>query len=200
MTKHPRTHIPDFEPLGHIYMASDGMILPSVTTILKEELGLYSWGSSSAATRGTHVHLACQYYDEGNLDEATVRPEIQPYLAQYKLALQEHGITVLQNELRRYSPKYLFAGSIDKVVEISGRRAILDIKTGSKEHWHRWQTAGYKELMAPELGQSVDRYDLYLSPDDSELVQHQGKRDFGEFMAFLSTYTIKGNTGYRKTK
>lgn len=190
---------PYFQVEGHCYHTPDGMVLDSVTTIIKNECGLYQYGSATAATKGDHVHRACQFHDEGSLNETTVYDEIQPYLEQYKLALTAQGIVVKQNEVRRYSPKYLYAGCVDKVVEIENNLALIDIKTGATEHWHRWQTAAYAELLRLELG-PLDRYILYLKPDSFRLAQHDNKRDFGEFLALLAANTIKINSGYRKRK
>jgi hypothetical protein len=199
--------IPCFNPIGHLYHDAAGQALDSVTTILKAELKLYNYGSQDAANRGTEVHKACQFHDEKDLIEADLPDEVAPFFKQYKLALKAHNIKVHFNELRRYSRKYLFAGCIDKIISINGEHGILDIKTSKTltvSTWWRWQTAAYTDMMKDEaiaLGLPLTkRWALVLSPEKFRLVEHDGKRDFFEFLALQAAHTIKCNTGYRKRK
>jgi hypothetical protein len=207
--------IPHFEPIGHLYHDDGGQCLDSTTTILKAELDLYRFGSQAAPRRGTNVHKTAQYYDEKDLDLASlsapelVAERIGEYLEQYILALKTHGIIVHANELMRYSKKYGYAGTIDKVVTIDGAHGTLDLKTNGKaitvENWHKWQTASYDELIREEFKALYDmaltkRWTLYLTPDKFRLVEHTGRRDFQEFLAFLAAHNLKCNNGYRKRK
>ena len=192
-----KAHIPLFIHDGHQYHDPAGMVLPSVTTILKGELGLFHYSSQGAANRGQDVHSACQYYDEGDLDEKTLTDEVREYLESYKKAISHEGIKVQQNELRRYSPKYMYAGTVDKIATVNGIPTLIDLKTGQAGPWHRWQTAAYAELVRLEIGE-LQRFALYIKPDGYQLIRHDGKRDFLEFLALMSAYTIKLNTGYLK--
>lgn len=189
---------PSFEPIGHLYQSDDGMILDSVTTVLKAELGLYQYtGVTGAATRGTNVHMACQFYDEGDLDEATVSDEVRPYFEQYKLALAEYEIEVEWNEKRRYHPKYLYAGSPDKGAKVERIPSIVDIKTGAEEKWHFMQLGPYGELVKAEYPHKK-YYDLYLTPTSHKLVEQDGRKGMAYFLALLAAHNLKKNLGYRK--
>ena len=197
--------IPHFEPIGHLYHDDAGTFLESSTTVLKAELGLYQFSSNKAAGRGTEVHKAAHYYDDGDLNEKSLTDEIAAYLEQYKKALAFYKIKVHANELMRYSRKYLFAGTCDKVVTIAGEHGPLDLKTGSVEKWHKWQTASYYDLLAEEFEKLhglkfSKRWALYVSPTNYCLVEHKGARDFYEFLAFLAAHNLKINNGYRKAK
>jgi hypothetical protein len=193
-------YIPSFEPKGHIYQSDEGEVLPSVTTIIKDSLKIYqykSYGPSVAATRGTYVHLACQMYDENDLDESTIDPVVAPYLESYKLALKKYGINVEANELMRYHPTLKFAGSIDKVVMLDGKRTIIDIKTGKEECWHKWQTGAYAELLKAELG-PLERADLYIKPDSFYLARHTCATDARDFRLLRAEINIPESDTYTK--
>jgi len=199
--------IPSFEPIGHQYHDSAGMALDSITTILKEELGLYQFSSQAAPVRGTDVHAACQYHDEGGVKEDNLTYEVVQYFEQYKLALAAHSIKVRTNELMRYSKKYAYAGRLDKIATIENENGVLDLKTCKNMHeekWHKWQTAAYFEMVKKEFAANdfplTKRWVLYLSPDSFRLVEHTGKRDFVEFLALMAARTIKINNGFLKTK
>lgn len=199
--------IPNFEPVGHLYHDNAGMALDSVTTILKEELGLYQFSSQTAPIRGTNVHKACHYHDEGDLNEKSLSGEVLSYFEQYKKALAHYKIIVRANELMRYSPTYHFAGTLDKIVTIETSNGVLDIKTCKvfkTEPWHSWQTASYLEMVKKEFAANglplTKRWALYLTPDSFHLVEHTGQRDFLEFIALMSARQIKINAGYLKRK
>ena len=196
-----KPHIPDFELKGHIYAKpDDGMLMESVTTVLKAELGLYQYGNNTRAEFGRNVHLACQYEDEGSLDYGTVAPDILLRLNQFKKAKKEHNIQILGSELKRYHPKYLYAGTLDLLANVDGKPGIIDIKTGSKEPWHALQTGAYTELIRLEHDELLLRFALYLTDTKYELIPHTHKRDFLDFLTFFVAHMLKINMGYRKRK
>ncbi|CAK0743053.1 putative PDDEXK_1 domain-containing protein [Gammaproteobacteria bacterium] len=204
MTTTQKLYIPAFEPVGHLYHDAAGQILDSVTTILKAELGLYQYSSQGKANLGTYIHKACHYFDEGDLKEETLLDDARPYVEQYKRALSSENIKVLRNEVMRYHVKYMYAGSLDKIVVIGDKAGVLDIKTGKEESWHKWQTGAYAEMVKHEYKDSrppfLGRWALYLAPDSYRLVEHNRKQDFREFLAFLAAHNLKVNNGYRNRK
>lgn len=119
-----------FESAKHEYFLGKRK-LDSVTQIL-QYLGLtndYSNISSFYADRGTAVHKAVEFVDKGTLDDATLDPICAPYVAAYRRFLRESGYTPLYWEVPLYHGGLGFAGTIDKVGLLNGRRGILDIKT-----------------------------------------------------------------------
>lgn len=205
MTK--QTYEPCFDPMSHTYHTPDGTRLEGVTDILRGELGGFDGFPESAAMRGTNVHNAIQYYNENDLDESSISSEIARYLDCFKRASEFHKIKIIQNEIMRYHPKYLYAGRCDAVVEVDGIIGIVDYKTGvPDEPRERWQLAAYVELLKYEIPNLKGRWNLYLKPDQYKdncgfkLVEHKSPRDFMEFIALLSAYTIKKNEGYIKEK
>jgi len=207
MKKEYKPLIPNFLAVGHVYHDDGGMVLDSVTTILKAELDLYNFSTQDAANRGTNVHKSCQYYDEQDLNESSLTEEVNAYFQQYKFAKKAHNITVHHNELMRYSKKYGYAGTVDKIVTIAGENGILDIKTSKTAaacSWWELQTAAYFDFLKEECAAMslpiTRRWVLVLAPDKFKLIEHTGKRDFNEFLALLSANAIKINRGYRKRK
>lgn len=190
---------PDFDLKTHTYHTPEGIECPSVTSILKMELGSFQYGDNYYAQRGTAIHQACQYYDEGDLDEQSLDPLIKPYLESYKNFLKEIKIKILQNEMKRYHPKYLYAGTLDKIADLEGKKILIDIKTGGKHIQYKWQTAAYAEMVKDELGK-VERYLLYLAPDKYIFEPQTGKNDFQEFLALFAAFQIKKNYGIIKIK
>ena len=68
-----------FDPDSHLYRV-DGIIVPSVTQVL-EDVGIVDYSRLPGSTRemalrrGSAVHAACHYDDEGDLDETQLGGE-----------------------------------------------------------------------------------------------------------------------------
>ena len=197
---------PYFETKLHLYHTPDGTRLEGVTDILQGELGGFDGFPEAAAMRGTDVHNAIQYYNEGDLNEDTLTPEIAAYLECFKRAKEFHGIKILQNEVSRYHHKYFYGGRLDAIVEINGVKGVIDYKTGMPDKRNKWQLAAYLAFMLHEVPDIKGRWNLYLKPDHYEgglgfkLEEHTGERDFLEFLALLSAFTIKKREGYIKER
>jgi ATP-dependent exoDNAse (exonuclease V) beta subunit len=202
-----RIYEPYYEPKEHLYHTPDGTRLEGVTDILQGELGGFDGFPEAAAMRGTNVHNAIQFYNENDLEETTLTSEVAAYLECFKRAQKHHGIKIIQNEIMRYHPKYLYAGRCDAVVEIGGVVGLIDYKTGVPNGAReRWQLAAYQELLKHEIPGLKGRWNLYLKPNHYEdglgfrLVPHESPRDFMEFLGLFTAYTIKKNEGYIKEK
>ena len=198
---------PYYEPKDHVYNAPDGMRLEGVTDILQGELGGFDGFPESAAMRGTDVHNAIQFYTENDLDESTLTSEVSGYLECFKAAQKFYGIKIIQNEIMRFHPKYLYAGRCDAVVEIGGVIGLIDYKTGAPAGARdRWQLAAYVEMLKAEIPGLKGRWNLYLKPgqykDDCgyQLKEHTGQRDFLEFLTLFGAYQVKKNEGYIKER
>jgi len=202
--KEIKIYEPSFEPKEHLYSDESGNRLECVTDILQGELGGFEGFPESAALRGTDVHKTIQAHNEGNLIPSEISLEVWDYLECFLRAQKHYGIKVLQSEIRRYSPKYMYAGTCDAVVEISGIKGIIDYKTGGPDKRNKWQLAAYTELLKAEIPDLKGRWNLYLKPgqyeDGFNLVEHNSKRDFNEFLALFAAFQIKKNNGYIKEK
>lgn len=125
-------HTLEFIEDEHVYLC-DGIILPSVTQILKIKFGGKYKGVSKrtlerAAYKGTEVHRAIELYcKEGAESEL-------PELRNFKFLKSKYGFEVLDNEV----PVILFdngepiaGGRLDLVISMDGKTGLADIKRTS---------------------------------------------------------------------
>lgn len=162
---------------GRFYIDDDGKYYPSVTTILEsypKPYALLQWmkevGSKSdeirdaAGKRGSAVHQLTEAYD--NDEQCDLLSEGgQPQYSMEEWSMFERYVDFTQ----RFSPKHLiieqqvicqalgFAGTIDRITEIEGKRYILDIKTSNGIYNSYWlQMAAYREAALLKLDIKVD--------------------------------------------
>lgn len=120
-----------FEESEHIYHYG-GVRVPSVTQVLD---GMVDYDRvpiaklRHAAERGTAVHLATEFDDEGDLDESTVDPEVLPYVDAWRCFRAESGFQPMRSEVRVYSARHRFAGTFDCLGVLFGKWAIVEKKT-----------------------------------------------------------------------
>lgn len=153
-----------FDAYAHAYILS-GCQIPSVTQILTAR-GLIDdqWFTEEARDRGTAVHAAVHYLNEGQLDEGTIDPRIDSYLDAYRKFRMETAFEPLVCEASMGSAKLGYAGTVDLLgwMRAVDGLALIDIKTGAHARWHFVQLAAYDELIsenAAHLGLH-DRADL----------------------------------------
>lgn len=120
-----------FDEAKHEYRVN-GHIVPGVTSILAPLVDLEGIPRDVLERKrdlGSRVHFACQLDDEDDLDEATVEPDVSPYLAAWRKFLRETGALVLHNEQKVYEPLLGFAGTLDNVIGYDGKKWLIDKKT-----------------------------------------------------------------------
>ena len=167
--------------------------LPSVTQIL-QAAGIIDtqWFTDEARDRGTAVHAACEYYDQGELDESSVDPAIAGYLDAYKSwqALNGRDCTWIERSVS--DQRKLYAGTPDRILTTQPR-AVVDIKTGQPQDWHRLQLAAYVNCLHDPF--SYQRIGLYLRSDgEFSVVKYELKNytnDLAVFMAAVKIYYWK---------
>jgi hypothetical protein len=143
----------EFEASTHTYRVA-GQVIPGVTTILKDA-GLIDYSMIPqevllvASQRGTAVHQALQYLDDGTLDESSVDLSIAGYIEAYKRFCDESGFVPGHIEHRVFHPAYRYAGTLDRTGVFRGSSApvLLDFKTGIVLPGHRLQLAAYTHCM-----------------------------------------------------
>lgn len=163
----PATTRFEFNETLHKYTV-DGVEVPSVTQILSSA-GLVDYAGISqetlryAAERGTAVHLACQFYDEEDLDPESLDLQVAKYVAAWRQFRLKHDFEILGSEQMHLGELngLQFGMTIDRLIEWRGRRAILDIKCSSRIHrWCGVQTAGYA-IGLESHGTAAQRLSLY---------------------------------------
>lgn len=184
----------------------DGRRVPGVTNVMREVGAIDTrWSDQEALDRGTAVHIATEFDDQGDLDDDHFRaeyPDWWPYVEAYRKFKREASVEILDIERHVYHAAYQYCGTLDRIARINGYRSLLDIKTGAKAPWHHVQTAGY--MMAWTGFMYVPardrRHSVYLHRDGTyHLDRHtKDKVDGNAFLSFLSTYNwLKSNGGIR---
>jgi len=166
--------------------------LPAVSTIMVEA-GLVdaSFFTPEACLRGSAVHLACEYFDQGDLDEESVGDGIRGYLNAYKRWRKATGNEPLDwIEMPVEDKTHLYAGTPDRVIA-RRPRSVIDIKTGDYQRYHRIQLAAYVNCLDDPF--SYSRYGLYLLKTGKFKVEEFPK---AEFMADLAIFQSALNLYY----
>ena len=138
----------EFFPKEHLYICN-GIILPSITTILKKKFGNKYQGVDErilevARQNGTEMHQAIQDYEEDGINDLNNR-ELQNYIFLKK----HYKWQVIASEI----PVILFlddvpvaVGRLDQIIEINGERGVNDFKRVSvlDKEYLAYQTNLYK--------------------------------------------------------
>jgi len=187
-----------FNPKTHKY-ALDGQPIPSVTKTLQEG-GLVDFSKINADVLdrackfGTAAHLACQFYDEGILNEDTLDENLVPRLDAWKKFLKDTGFVIEAIEEKVVSVKYRFAGTLDRRGLLYGcRRTVVDLKTGADFGVATGlQLAAYKGAYnegKPRKDQIRERACVLLNGDGTYKLQVY--EDRGDFSVFLACLTLR---------
>ncbi len=141
-----------------------------------------------ARQRGTAVHSACHYLDEGDLDWATVSPEIEPYVRAWERFKKETGVELLGIEKPLFHATLGYAGTPDRVVNLYPHKGIIDLKTYAPDAVTGIQLAGYSYLEfgpQPTLD-APKRWGLWLKDDGKySLKTYEDRGDERIFLACL---------------
>ena len=190
----------EFDEETHTY-TQGGVKLPSVTTIIREAglmPGFYGSGNEAAMLRGTLVHRACEFHDEGDLDESTVDPALAGYLEAWKKFRDETAFDPAEIEWRHAHPVNKYAGTVDRIGSFGGRPAIIDIKTGEFDPWIGIQLAAYEGLVysAVDPGPPHRRLAVRLTPEGKySLRRFEDGSDWPIFLSALALYNWRKSHG-----
>ena len=169
------------------YRGPDGRRWPSVTEVLSIA-GLVDFAGvppdvlEAARQRGQDVHEWAEAIDLGLLsDDQEPDARVASYVAAYRAFKRETGFEVLASEQVVRNESYRYAGTLDRIGFLNGRRVLVDLKTSvSIAPWIGLQLSGY-ELALPERHQ---RYALHLLRDGSwKLVPFTSREDAHDFLA-----------------
>lgn len=183
----------------------NGRKIPSVTDVLGA-MGLYKgddFFDPAGLELGSKIHLACEYYDRGTLNEETLDPVLAAYLTGWKNFLKDTGFKSRLIEQPMYSNIYNFAGTPDRIGIMDGHYCIPDIKHGGKQPCYALQTAGYFLLLmesdfANEVlntgNGTVKRASVYLDPNGRpgyKVEQYKERSDIPDFLAVLTAFKLR---------
>lgn len=200
----------DFDPACHEYRIpnadnSIGMLVPSVTQILKaENLVDFSFCSEQARDRGSRVHEAIWFLCEGDLDRASVSAEDMPYVESAEAFLSDLEVEIIIAEAVVFSSLYGYAGKPDLLCYLRGIRqlAVPDWKTGEPNPATGLQLAGYAGAWQEMTGEMpTKRLAVHLTPGKKspyKLIDYDDRGDLAVFRgaAAVHNWKRKNNASY----
>ena len=139
-------HILEFNEETHTYIC-DGMIVPSVTQILKvkfnDYVGVPEHVMEQASIKGTAMHKAIEKYEKTG--EISDLKELKNYI----FIKKRKGFKNIANEvpiIYEEDGRVLFAGQLDQIIEMNGNFEINDFKRVSAPNKEKiaYQTNLYK--------------------------------------------------------
>jgi hypothetical protein len=159
--------------------------LPSVTGILKAA-GIIdaTFFTEEGRERGSAVHLACEYFDQGDLDEDSLDEQIAGYVDAYKTFKSASGWEFDWIEFPVMDKTGMYAGTPDRAL-VSRPRKLVDIKTGAHQKWHGPQTAAYVNCLDDPF--SYSRYGLYLQGNGKFTLREYPKAEFISDLAIFQS-------------
>lgn len=162
---------------ARFYLSPNGSYVPSVTTILDaypKDAAFFKWlkdvGQDAdsirdeAGKRGSNVHDLTERYDGGeevsflnHNGYPTYKMSEWSMFERYVEFTQTINPIVEMSEIHMISDKLGFAGTLDRIVEINGKKILLDIKTSNSIQPTHWlQLSAYNELIK-QNGVKVDQ-------------------------------------------
>lgn len=186
-----------FDEATHTYRDSAGLVIPSVTTILKP---LYDFSRidkevlEAKAKLGTWVHKASELIDTFSLDWSSVPEACMKYLQAYEKWLDEMCPIITHSETLVFSAQYRYAGTFDRVAIVNGKRYLIDIKTTAViSKAVGVQLAAYQKALLEYKGIEVQgRAALQLKPDGTyRFVPFDKPSDFAVFVACKTLWNFE---------
>lgn len=181
-----------FSPATHSYTI-DGQPVPSVTQILAD-MGFIdtTWFTEYGRERGKLVHRIIHWHITGELDEATIDPELQGYLDAWGAFIADTGFVSTETEKPLGSVLHRFCGTPDHIGILNGREAAVDAKTGVIAPWAGIQLAGYEILK----GKPLKRFALQLKENGKYSIKpFTDRQDRGMFLSALACWWWQHNNG-----
>jgi hypothetical protein len=165
---------------------------PHVTQILKRA-GLVddAWFTEEARDRGSAVHIAAHYLDQGDLDWQSVHPSVLPRLRQYQRFLDEMRPEILAVEESVVNEALQYQGRLDRRYRIAGQEWLVDFKGPGQAPWQRIQTAFY----AGTFPRPMRRAALHLSDERYQFIEHKDRKDWETAKAALLLAAWKETNG-----
>lgn len=188
-----------FNEEAHRYTLN-GRVVPSVTQVMKETIGVAWLADEFYLQRGRAVHACAKMLVEGIPFESD--PRIAGQVEAIRKFLAEHPMQVEKCEEPVASNIYQFAGTPDLVGVFNGMRVCFDWKSSLDEKRVAVQIGGYsiayKETFFFEVaaGMGVELHDdgTYKATDLFSL-----KRARNDFLACRAVYGLKEKMGSIKT-
>lgn len=160
------------------YKTEDGGFVPSVTHVLDfypKGAAYFNWLKEAgkdadeirdeAGRRGSVVHKLTELYDAGEevhlvnpngsidykLNEWAMFERYVEFRRRFQFVTDSIELNIISKELG-------YAGTIDRVIDMYGKKILLDIKTSNAIYPSYWlQLAAYRSLLMNTVGKKVDK-------------------------------------------
>lgn len=138
--------------------------LDDPSSSVKDILSKTALVTKEGATRGTGVHNLFPKIIRGE-GYTPYPPAYEGYIAGILKFLKDMKPKILMSDTIVFSDTHGFAGSLDAVIELNGRKVLIDLKTGNTYPEHRLQLSAYKQALH-EMGYEVDDTAILLLKGD----------------------------------
>lgn len=186
-----------FDPADHSYYLGDKRLIGVSEAIqaagLKDFSRIETDVLEHARQRGTAVHAACHFFDQGDLDWDSVSEEIKPYVLAWERFSLDFPLEWSEVEKPLYHATHGLAGTPDRVTDKPGR-TITDIKTYRPDAVTGVQLAAYSLLrFGPQPAYDAPKRRAVWLKDDGKysLTEYTDRGDEAVFMACLTIAKFK---------
>jgi hypothetical protein len=199
---------------GHHDYYLDGIRLPSVTQVLREQT-LVDFSQvppfilERARQRGSAVHALAHFYNEHDLDWTSVDPTYRPYLEAWVACVLERRIVPLLCERRLASRRHRVAGTLDLLAEVDGEGWLFDFATGDPEDAAKdFQTGAYLGMALewaaddPPLAAVLQRFARWhrasvrlMKTGSFRVTEYTDVRDYSRFQLLAAAWHIRNERG-----
>lgn len=177
-----------------------GILTPSVSQILKANGLMDNFRhNETSLSNGSAVHKALELHDKGILDTTDLDPRLKKCILLWENFKKSVGIKSVPQVEKQVNYGVLFAGTIDRVVELNtGKSMILDFKSGNPQAWSALQTAGYALAYDPRNFINYERccVKIHWDLDRAIYKPYHDKNDYNTFLAMATCYHWRKNNGY----
>lgn len=191
----------------------DGILFPSITQIIPSDFSMVPPAIlKRACERGKAVHKACELFNKGTLDYATVTASVEPYLVAWVQYLADFDVEIDKRavEVPQYHPIARYAGTPDVGdwefdCYVRGKLALVEIKTVAKmDRKVRRQTGGQFHLInywrrKAGLDLIEERHAVKLKDNGKYVPElHTDQCDITEFLALNTMLHADVRDGLRR--
>ena len=202
---------------GRRYTTPDGVLYPSITTVLGDQpdkkQSLDRWRakigvekanqiSTAAAKRGSNFHsLLEQYLDEQEVDIRKEFPITGMLFNAMRRKLEANLDKIYAIEAPMYSDRLRLAGRSDLIGSWRGSSAIIDFKTSTKRKKREWitdyflQATAYSIMFEEHSGIKTNGIVVLIASDDGHLDCFEDNRDnyIDKLLSIRDDYEMRFN-------
>lgn len=192
----------EFDAVAHAYTWS-GRPVPGVTRVLQLVQDFSMVPAELLARKqqiGTALHAAIELGDD--LDPDSLDPLVEPYYDAWSRFMVDTGFQPVHNEIRIFSARHTYAGTLDTIGVLKRRECLIDYKSSWELHPAVGpQTAAYlngayeMKVCPPDL----PRYALQLRRDRSYRLEPLTEAsDFAVFLSLLNIHNWRKRHGIQQ--